>query len=79
MDTIDPRVVDSPIEWADMMYVSLQQFGVPSQLDDANDWQRWASGLLSFPGFGTLAIPDPHLFDNWRDFAMRFNQTVGGS
>lgn len=77
--TIDPRVVSGPVEWADMMYVSLQQFGVPTQLDNPDHWQDWASGLLSFNGFQTVAIPDPYRFADWQEWAERFNQSVGGS
>jgi hypothetical protein len=79
LETIDPRVVTGPVEWADMMYVTLQQFGVPSQLDDPGHWREWATALLSFSGFGTVAIPDPRGFDEWSDWAARFNQSVGGS
>ncbi len=77
--TVDPRVVSGPVEWADSMYVALQQYGTPSQLDDADAWRDWAVGLLSFNGFDSLSIPDPYQFGTWREWAERFNQSVGGS
>lgn len=79
MHTVDPRVVSGPVEWADVMYVTLEQYGVPSQLDDPERWQDWATGLLSFSRFGTVGIPDPRGFSDWRDWAERFNQSVGAS
>lgn len=79
MDTIDPRVVSGPVEWFDMMYTNLQERGVPTQLNDPEKWQDVAVGLLSFNGFGTVAVPDPYLFGEWREWAERFNQAVGGS
>lgn len=77
--TIDPRVVSGPVEWFDMMYPTLQQFGTPTQLDDPDRWQDCAVGLLSFSGFGTVAIPNPYQFGSFTDWAERFNQSVGGS
>lgn len=79
MDTIDPRIVRGVVEWADFMFPSLEEFGTPSRLDDPGDWQEWAVGLLSFDGFEAVAMPDPYLFDNWIEWAERFNQAVGGN
>lgn len=78
MSIVDPRGLSSVIEWADYMFPTLEQYGgVASRLLNENDWQKWGSGLLAMSGIAQVGAPNPYQFDDWREWAMRFNQTLG--
>lgn len=76
---IDPRPIPTFQLWADLMYPQLQQQGNIQQVIPGDDWQTWAVGLLSFNRFVHIAIPDPYLFNDWKDWAMRFNEVYEGN
>jgi hypothetical protein len=74
--TIDPRIVDNVVEWADYMFPSIEDFGVAVRLMDERDWKSWASGLSSISTLAALGIPSAYQFDDWREWAMRFNDVI---
>ena len=74
--TIDPRIVDTVYQWADFMFPTLESFGVPARLMDGDDWQIWASGLLALAPLAKLGVPSAYQFDDWREWAMRFNDVI---
>ena len=77
MSIIDPRGFDNVIEWADFMAGALGFFSDPEEgaddnferLDDPDEWQDWAMGV--FGGSDDLGqdVPDPHAYDDWREWA----------
>jgi len=74
--TIDPRIVDNVVDWADYMFPSIERFGVPVRLMDESDWQNWASALSRIASFASLGVPEAYQFDDWREWAMRFNAVI---
>lgn len=74
--TIDPRIVDNVVEWADFMFPSIEDFGVATRLMDESDWKNWASGLSSIASLASLGVPDAYQFDDWHEWAMRFNEVI---
>lgn len=74
--TVDPRLTDNVVEWADYMYPTMEYFGVPARLMDEGDWQNWANGLLSIGSLAELGVPHADQFTDWRDWAMRFNDVI---
>lgn len=74
--TVDPRLADDVVQWSDYMWPTIEEFGVPSRLMSEDDWQNWASGLLSIAGFAGLNTPNPFQFDDWREWAFRFNEVI---
>jgi hypothetical protein len=74
--TVDPRLVDNVVQWADFMWPTIEDFGVPSRLMSENDWQNWAAGLLSIASFAQLGVPNAYQFTDWREWAMRFNDVI---
>jgi len=64
--------------WASLMCESFaaNQLEIPN----ANtDWKAWATGVKSIAFFTAEGVPDPHNFENWNDWAMRFVQTYNAN
>ena len=74
--TVDPRIVDNVVQWADFMWPTIERFGQPARLMDGDDWQIWASGLLSLAPLAKLGVPSSYQFSDWREWAMRFNDVI---
>ncbi len=72
---IDPRHLEI-IEWTDYMADELLGISSPPRLDDPEQWKAWALIVVQAPGIAKSNPPDPRHFDDWRDWAMRFQQTV---
>lgn len=63
-------------EWCDYMVDELIQFGQAPQLIEEKDWQEWGSRVCAMPGVAAFNPPNSILFDNFYDWAERFNLTV---
>lgn len=71
---IDPRYLDV-LEWTDRMALLLTS--IPTyKLADAALWREWADFVQSFPQIASFNPPNPHMFEDWREWATRFNQVV---
>lgn len=44
---------------------------------DVLPWQEWAVQLFQRVTFGTLALPDPRIYSDWRDYAQALRESVG--
>jgi len=75
MSHIDPRGM-TVTEWTDRMAAPLSTMVIPERLDDPDKWREWATNILDTPNFEGQNAPNPYQFDNWMDWAMRFNQVV---
>lgn len=62
-------------DWADQIALDLDPYGAFGRLDDESNWQNWA---MQFLNNMTLRenFPVPYNFDNWREWAERFCQTL---
>ncbi len=72
---IDPRGM-TVIQWADRMSLILDSMVIPERLDDPEQWREWATNIIDTPNFEGQNVPIPYQFDNWMEWAMRFNQVV---
>jgi hypothetical protein len=63
-------------EWCDYMVDELVQFGQAPVLQDERDWQRWGQDICRLPGVAGFNPPNPGLFDNFYEWAERFNSAV---
>ena len=70
---IDPRHM-SVLEWTDQMAATLP-FPV-SRLLDTDEWRGWARNLIQYPQVSAFNPPDPEQFNDWQQWAERFNQVV---
>ncbi len=75
MTSIDPRYM-TVTEWADRMNLLVDPICLPERLDDPEEWQDWATNLMDSCTNEGQNIPDPYAYDNWMDWAERFNQVV---
>jgi len=66
----------SVIDWADNMAFALSGTVIPARLDHPEKWREWAVNILRTPSIEGQNAPDPYQFENWRDWAMRFNQVA---
>ncbi len=74
--SFDPRVMEFPA-WSAMTAPLLQSFGSLPNSGTEAAWQAWASPIAAFPEFGSLQIPDPRAFQDWRDWALILNEKIG--
>ena len=72
---IDPRFMEV-IEWTDKMTPSLLNYGDIGKLDDPDNWQNWARGVILINQQWQSVAPNPFEFQNWRDWAERFLQVI---
>jgi hypothetical protein len=50
-----------------------QQLSIPS---GEQEWKGWAESLNAIDVFANEAIPNPHAFDNWQDWASALVNAV---
>lgn len=72
---IDPRYLDV-VEWTDFTAPLLEKYGRLPRLDNPEFWKEWALTLIQKPSIQSCQPPDPRYFDDWREWAFRFNQAV---
>jgi hypothetical protein len=72
---IDPRDLEVG-DWTDYMGDELSGYVTPPRLDDPEQWKAWALVVVQAPGIAVSNPPDPRAFDDWREWAMRFQQAV---
>lgn len=63
------------MDWANQVALDLDPYGALGRLDDPNNWQNWAMQFLNNSTLGRN-FPVPYHFDNWKDWAERFVQTL---
>ena len=64
------------IEWTDRMALLYDSMALVERLDDAEQWQDWATNLLDTPSLEGQNTPNPYDFEDWVEWASRFNQAV---
>lgn len=62
-------------DWADQVALDLDPFGAFGRLDDDSNWQNWAMQFLNNMSLKEN-FPVPYNFENWREWAERFCQTL---
>lgn len=62
-------------DWADQITLDLDPYGAFGRLDIEEQWQNWAMQFLNNMSLREN-FPIPYNFDNWRDWAERFCQTL---
>ena len=72
---IDPRMM-TVTEWTDFMAPLLEPFGRMPRLDNPEFWKEWALTLIQRPAIQHFCPPDPRYFEDWEEWAFRFNQAV---
>ena len=72
---IDPRF-HTVLEWTDFTGAELESFGTVMRLDTPENWRDWAAHAISLGGLQAKNAPNPYQFDDWREWAERFNQVV---
>jgi len=63
-------------DWCDWMVSELRQYGLVSVLDQERNWKQWAIRVSELPGLAGLNPPDPRGFDDFYEWANRFNGAV---
>jgi hypothetical protein len=74
-DIIDPRFLTVQ-EWTDSMVFSLLDKSDLPRLDAPEAWKEWAMTVLQDARISQMNPPDPRFFDDWREWAFRFNQAL---
>jgi len=70
----DPRYMEFT-EWAERMceQFATQQLEIP---DARTDWKMWALGIKAIDLFNNETVPDPYIYDDWKDWASAVVLTV---
>lgn len=63
-------------EWCDYMVDELLTYGQAPFLQDETEWQAWGQHICRLPGIAGFNPPDPRAYDNFYDWAERFNSAV---
>lgn len=63
-------------EWCDYMVDELMQYGQAPVIQDETDWQEWGQQICKLPTIAGFNPPDPRFFNNFYDWAERFNSAV---
>lgn len=74
-DAIDPRFMTVQ-EWTDSMIYPLVGKSSPPRLDNPEAWKSWAMHVIQSARVSRMNPPDPRHFDDWREWAFRFNQAI---
>lgn len=76
MNIIDPRGQDVG-DWIDTV-VDLMSAFVPVMIlrDAETEWKMWGYHVRHTLRFRGILVPDPGPYDDWAEWAMRFNQTI---
>jgi hypothetical protein len=72
---IDPRGL-TVIEWTDYMTDELVGFTTAPRLDVAEQWRMWALAVCQSPNLAAFSPPNPLQYEDWQEWAERFNQAV---
>lgn len=67
------------VEWADKMtpvIINNGSGGSIGRLDDPDDWQNWARGVILSNTNWQSTAPNPYQFNDWRHWADRFLQIM---
>jgi len=67
---IDPRNMKLR-DWADSIILSVSDGWSFGRLENENEWRDWAIGFVRASGYSQRNVPDPYLFDDWKDWAQR--------
>lgn len=72
---IDPRGM-TVTDWTDSMAYTLEKYGAITRLDDPDNWQNWALGVVSYFKVGSQNPPNPLEYDEWLEWAFAFMRAV---
>jgi len=72
---IDPRGM-TVTDWTDSMSYTLERYGNVSRLNDPEQWQNWALGVVSLFDIGKQNPPNPLNYNDWREWAFAFTLAV---
>ena len=73
--SIDPRML-SVTDWTDSMTFALSGLARPPRLDNPEYWKEWALTVIQAPRVSRYNPPDPRYFEDWREWAFRFNEAL---
>lgn len=66
-------------DWADRSTGIFQKFGFRQRLIDDDDLVKWGMNLVYvLARVKGAQIPRPDQFQDWREWAVRLNQAIGG-
>jgi hypothetical protein len=72
---LDPRYREA-VDWCNDMVEEVERFGTAPIISEPDQWRGWAVQVCSFPDIAKSNPPNPLLFDDWQQWAIRFNQCV---
>lgn len=70
---IDPRGMDV-VNWSSQVTLLLDKYGPIGVLREPEKWRAWASHVMIQIGLDRADLPSPYVYDDWREWAYRFNQ-----
>ena len=63
-------------EWCDQNVPLLARYGQVPFLQNENSWREWGMSVNTNPQVAAFNPPDPSFFDDFYDWAERFNSAV---
>jgi len=66
--------------WADWNGQMIHYFGdQPIPVLPEPKWAEVANAIITLPAFDVYSMPAPEAFQNWRDWARIFTQSINGN
>jgi hypothetical protein len=75
MNVVDPRGLD-PLEWVDRSTGLLIAVIPLLKLESGDQWRRWGYHVRQILSLRGILIPNPDEYQDFEDWAMRFNQVI---
>lgn len=63
-------------EWCDQNVPLLAVYGQAPFLQEESEWQQWGMSVCKNPGVAKFNPPNPLFFDDFYEWAERFNSAV---
>jgi len=69
---INPYVM-TEMDWCDTTSLLLSSVISPPRWEPSTGWKFWARQVVQFPVVAQNVPPSPDNFDDWKEWATRFN------
>lgn len=72
---IDPAFL-SAVDWTAQTTPILVRYGSVPQIASDDEWRLWADQVLALPAVTGVNPPQHDGFQDWREWALRFNEAA---
>jgi hypothetical protein len=75
VNLVDPRGLETR-DWVDYTADNLSSFVRVMKIADGSQWREWGDHVRQSLRSRGILVPQPDQFDDWEEWAIRFNQVI---